>query len=430
MKKFIAVSLLLLVMAFQAEALPSKYDLRALGRITSVKNQGISGPCWAFAALGAMESNYLTQNLGGTPDLSEMQLAYYLYKDPTASKAFTSKHKSGTLSLEGNATRAASFLMRLSGAAEEKILPYTTQISDSLRKTLNRKEPEDYKPVMRLREAYFLRGSDTLNNDTRKELIMKHGAIVVSYYSEPMKYHTKNKHYTYYNPSHGTKTNHDVVLAGWDDNFSRNNFKPKPSKDGAWLVKNSWGTMRGSEKGYVWISYEQHLRGGTAFIVEKANSRLKYYGYDDLGFCNLVNYSWGANVFKVKGKKEVLKEASFYAPNNNMSYELYVYSSSTKIPASPVSGKLKASTKGRIDLAGYHTIDIPEQITLYGGEYFSVVLKLSGTSFPVETKRKDYSMNAAVHERESYFSRDGKNWTDGKELSCNACIKAFTEAKN
>ena len=430
MKKIIAVLLLLSVMTVQAEALPSKYDLRALGRVTSVKNQGISGPCWSFAALGAMESNYLTQNLGGTPDLSEMQLAYYLYKDPTASKAFTSKHKNGTLGLEGNATRAASFLMRLSGAADEKSLPYTTQISDSLRKTLSKKEPEDYKPVMRLRDAYFLSGGNTASPNVMKELIIKHGAIVVSYYSEPMKYHNRNKHYTYYNPSHGTKTNHDVIIAGWDDNFSRNNFKPKPSKDGAWLIKNSWGTMRGSEKGYVWISYEQHLKGGTAFIVEKANSRLRCYSHDDLGFCNLVNYSWGANIFHVKGKKEVLKEVSFYVPLNNISYELYIYSTSTKIPASPTSGKLKADIKGKIDLAGYHTINIPTPITLYGGEYFSVVLKLSGVSFPVETKRKDYSMNAVVHEKESYFSRDGKSWTDGKELASNACIKAFTEAKN
>ncbi len=430
-KKIIVVMLLMFTLS-QAEAssLPEKYDLRTLNRITSVKNQGISGPCWAFAALAAMESNYLTQNLGKVPDLSEMQLAYYLYKDPTASKAFTSKHTSGTLALEGNATRASSFLMRLSGPTEERNLPYTTQISDSQRKALNKKEPEDYKRVMRLRDAYFLNGSNTLNDNIKKELIMKYGAIVVSYYSDPMAYHTKNKHYTYYNPSHGTKTNHDVVIAGWDDNFSRNNFKPKPSRDGAWLVKNSWGTMRGSEKGYVWISYAQHLKGGTAFIVEKGSQRLRCYSYDDLGFCNLVNYSWAANVFRIRERKEILKEVSIYTYENNMTYELYIYSTGENAPASPIKGELKASTKGKLDLAGYHTINLPERITLNSGEYFSVVLKLSGVSFPVETKRKDYSMNAVVHDRESYFSRDGRNWLDGKNLDSNACIKAFTETKN
>ena len=69
MRKIIVVMLLLF--AAKSEALPSRYDLRNYGRVTSVKNQGIPGPCWAFAALGAMESNYLTQKLnagGKVPD--------------------------------------------------------------------------------------------------------------------------------------------------------------------------------------------------------------------------------------------------------------------------------------------------------------------------------------------------------------------------
>ena len=425
MKKFIAV-LLVLVSVSCAEALPEKYDLRTYGRITSVKNQGISGPCWAFAALGAMESNYLTQGLGGTPDLSELHLAYYLYKDPTKAKAFTSKHKHGTLSLEGNTTRATSFLMRLAGPTDEKTLPYTTQISDGLRKSLSKKEPDSYKLAMRLRDAYYLAGATTASDNVKKELIMKHGAIVVGMYSDPFKYHTRNKKLTYYNPSHGTKTNHDVLIAGWDDNFSRDNFKPKPGKNGAWLVKNSWGTLR-SRDGYFWMSYEQHTKGGTALIVEKANPRLRCYSHDDLGYCSLVNYSWGANVFRIRGEVERLTEASFYTPANNMNYELYVYSSGNRAPSSPTDGELLSSTGGKLEYAGYHTVDLPEALRMNAGQYFSVVVKMSGVSFPVEMRRKNYSMNAVVHERESYFSRDGRTWTDGKTLEGNACIKAFTE---
>lgn len=427
MKKYIVV--LMLVMVSRVEALPSRYDLRDYDRITPIRNQGIPGPCWAFAALGAMESNYLTQNLGGTPDLSELHLAYYVYRSSTPSRNFTSQHKSGTLSLEGNSLKAASFLMRLSGAVNEKDLPYTTQISDSLRKNLAKKQPEDFKRTVRLREAYFLAGNRTVSDNIKKELIMKHGAITVAFYSDPMKYHTRNKHYTYYNSSHGTKTNHDVLLIGWDDNFSRDNFKPKPERDGAWLVRNSWGTMRGSNGGYFWMSYEQHTKGGTAFIVGRNSPRLRYYGYDDLGFCGTVGYSWGANIFRVREERETLREAAFYTPDNDMSYELYVYSFGAKAPTSPVNGELVSSIRGRIELAGYHTVDIPESVQLNSGEYFSVVLKLSGGSFPVETRRSGYSENAIVHERESWFSRDGRNWTDGKGLKSNACIKAYTEAK-
>lgn len=425
-RMIIALSLLLAVS--RAEALPSKYDLRELGRVTPVKNQGIPGPCWAFAALGAMESNYLTK-YGTTLDLSELHLAYYLYKDKTASKSFTPTKKSGTLSLEGNATKAAGFLMRLSGPVSEKDLPYTTQISDALRKTLSTREPESYKLSIRLRDVYFLAGDKTLNDSAKKELIMNHGAIVVSLYSDVQKYHSINKHYTYYNSSHGTKTNHDLLVIGWDDDFSRDNFSPKPKNNGAWLAKNSWGTSRGIEGGYVWISYEQFLRGGTAFITEKANRRMKCYSYDDLGVCSLINYSWGANIFRIKDRKETLTEASFYTPDNNMRYDLYVYSLGTNPPMYPISGELVSRVSGFIEYAGYHTIDIPDEVTLASGEYFSVVVKLSGKSFPIETRRNNYSMNAVVHERESWFSHDGKTWTDGKMLSGNACIKAYTLTK-
>ena len=50
---------------------------------------------------------------------------------------------------------------------------------------------------------------------------------------------------------------HAILIVGWDDNYSRDNFRDnnKPKNDGAWLVKNSWGNYN-DEGGYFWISYE------------------------------------------------------------------------------------------------------------------------------------------------------------------------------
>ena len=429
MRKIIACVLGLMLCVSEGYALPSRYDLRDYGRISSVKNQGIPGPCWAFAALGAMESYWLTQGLGKTPNFSEMHLAFYAYKGPDKRQTFTPLHSSGTLSLEGNSFRAAALLLRLAGPVDEKSLPYSTTLTDSQKKALAKKSPESWKRSARLRDVYFLAGDRTLNDAIKKGLIMQHGAIVVSIYSDPMKYHTRNGHYTYYNPTHGTDTDHVVLLAGWDDDFPRENFSPMPKKNGAWLVKNSWGTMRGSEGGYFWMSYEQHTWGGTAFVVGKDNPRLKHYGHDALGFCSALQYSWGANVFKAEGKRETLKEAAFYAPSNNLNYELRAYSLGMKTPNSPVGGKLIANTSGRIRLAGYYTITLPESVRLNEGEYFSVVLKFSGGYMPVETRVAGYSESAEVNANESYFSRDGRTWTDGVRLKANACIKAYTESR-
>ena len=49
------------------------------------------------------------------------------------------------------------------------------------------------------------------------------------------------------------ETNHQVVIIGWDDNYSKDNFKEQPPKNGAFLIKGSWGTE--INKGFVWISY-------------------------------------------------------------------------------------------------------------------------------------------------------------------------------
>ena len=53
------------------DGLPATYDLRTLGRVTSVKDQLACSSCWAFATCGATESAALPAQ---TLDLSEMHL--------------------------------------------------------------------------------------------------------------------------------------------------------------------------------------------------------------------------------------------------------------------------------------------------------------------------------------------------------------------
>ena len=51
--------------------------------------------------------------------------------------------------------------------------------------------------------------------------------------------------------------NHSITIVGWDDDFSKDNFRNgfKPEGNGAWLVKNSRG-YQDIRSGYMWISYE------------------------------------------------------------------------------------------------------------------------------------------------------------------------------
>lgn len=60
---------------------------------------------------------------------------------------------------------------------------------------------------------------------------------------------------------------HSVVIIGWDDNYSKDNFYyEKPENDGAWLILNSWGSNWGNN-GTAWVSYEDSYNlSGAEFI--------------------------------------------------------------------------------------------------------------------------------------------------------------------
>ena len=56
----------------------------------------------------------------------------------------------------------------------------------------------------------------------------------------PTAYWKPSTYAYYYNGTAGT--NHLVAVVGWDDSFPASNFSTTPAGNGAWLVKNSWGT--------------------------------------------------------------------------------------------------------------------------------------------------------------------------------------------
>ena len=62
--------------AVSASNLPSSYDARTKGLVTSVKNQGNTNMCWAFTMASVLETSLLAQGYGAY-DLSEEHLSYF-----------------------------------------------------------------------------------------------------------------------------------------------------------------------------------------------------------------------------------------------------------------------------------------------------------------------------------------------------------------
>ena len=435
--------------------IPSKYDMRNTGLLTPVRDQNPYGTCWTHATMIACESNYLIRSkkgvinskLGDAKKLnfSEMFLAWFAYYNPEKFRAFTTHDDRGNikpasnlntraiLDQGGNEFKAAALVSR-NGVILESALPYAKAPNKNVK-------PENFNPVLRVKEITFAAPSTSSNEQMKiiKQLVMDKGAVLISY-NEDSNYHD-NKNHSYYK-SGKQSLNHMVAIIGWDDNYPRSNFgRNKPNRNGAWLIRNSWGTTWGAG-GYFWMSYEQNYNSGTSFTVEPVNQPVNVYCYDDLGWTVAINVngkrtSYAANVFKAKGSNETLSEVGFYTTDNSSKYTVEIYKYSSKPSANNLTSSKPVFTKsGVMDLAGYHTLKV-DGVKLKSGEYFAVAIKFStpNYSYPVAVENyfKGYTDTFAINAGESYFSGDGKNWFDGinyksgnKKMPVNACIKAFT----
>ncbi|MDR1915119.1 MAG: lectin like domain-containing protein [Synergistaceae bacterium] len=416
-----------------AADVPVSYDLRQLGLVTGVKDQGELNACWAFSSIGSIESTYLKRNPASALDLSEMFLFWYAFNDIFGLTPLGPGKTPGG----GFDNSAVSTFARWTGPVLEDSAPLGN-IPTGL--------AQSYPMRLHLQDAFFLnlefddeKSAIQPTNDIRKRLLMDYGAISVGCKAPTGSGYNAQLHS--WNSTSKVFPDHSVLLVGWDDNYPKENFNVRPSSDGAWLVKNSWGVEWG-DSGYYWISYEDRVfSDGVAYLAEETDNYDLNYGYDELGWCGSVNIGrssspWMANVFAAASDGEELKAVSFYTTAPNTAYELYIYND---VPqgGSPVLGTEVLRQSGVESFAGYHTVRLNSSVPLRKDSRFSVVLRMtSAYSYPlaVETKIVDFSDSASSGRGESYFSADGKSWSDAYDVasavvdnaSLNACVRAFT----
>jgi hypothetical protein len=181
---------------------------------------------------------------------------------------------------------------------------------------------------------------------------------------------------------------HAVTIVGWDDNYSKSNFASvKPSKNGAWIIKNSYGTEYGDE-GYNYLSYED--KGIDYLMAFEAVPETKQYDnnyqYDGSSNCisgiACTSSMKMANVFQAKATKtgvEELKAVGICTYSTNTSYQIQVYTGLSSA-SKPTSGEpaFTSTVKGTLTDMGYQTIELPQSVALVPGEWFSVVVTLQG----------------------------------------------------
>ena len=100
-----------------------------------------------------------------------------------------------------------------------------------------------------------------------KQAVMDYGAVGISYYAYTYSGFASNQYYNadtagYYCYDEQT-TNHAVTVVGWDDDYPAQNFPTAPEGNGAWIVRNSWG----SDFGEVFPVQQWHLKQNLRIIM-------------------------------------------------------------------------------------------------------------------------------------------------------------------
>lgn len=417
-------------------ALPASY--RNVAYITPVKNQGSYGTCWSFAPINAMEAGLIRSGAATTAvDMSELHLAYFFYNPQTDPLGGTAGDKnvalgSNFLSRGGNTYFTTPHLASWQGAAAESLAPYSSAAS-----VLANGLPGSYayNDLAHLQNAQYINMSDA---DIVKTLLMQYGTAVVSYYDSSTYRSADGR--SYFNNS-VTSTNHAVSIVGWDDNYSRTNFRPgtQPVNNGAWIIKNSWGTSSGAS-GYFWISYEDvSIKGQPAYFydVEPATNYDNNYQYDGAAGRQTMSYTGSSAVYMgnvfTANSNETLKAVSFYTWNLNLNYEIQVYKNVSTTPSSgtPVYSQV---VSGNMPYIGYHTVKLPQAVQLSANEKYSVVIKLIGTQPSVACDSSYTNGNwiqfiSATAPGQSYMGTNGTSWYDLNGSNACARIKAFTDER-
>ena len=391
--------------------LPKHYDMRELGRVTPVRDQGLYGTCWAFASLAALETTLTPQeNLVFSPD--HMSLC----------NSFSLGQNEG-----GEYTMAIAYMASWQGPVYESDDPYG-----------DGKTNPDLKARKHLEEAQILAPKDYV---AIKEAIYKYGAVETSIYTQ-MK--TANSWSGYYNRERATyyynqeaTCNHDIIIVGWDDDFPKEYFTITPENDGAFICKNSWGTEFG-EDGYFYVSYEDANIGTTNVVYTKlgdANNFDNIYQSDLLGWRGQLGYekdqAYFANVYRA-GEGEELAAVSFYATDVDTTYQVYV------VPEFEDEDSLndrKLVAEGSFEQAGYYTVRLDEAVKLKDHQKFAVVVHIQtpGAVHPVaiEYDADSRTREFDITDGEGYISLYGNKWMSAeKNKDCNLCLKAFTNDRS
>lgn len=375
------------------DELPSSFDLRKYNFTAPVMNQGMMGACWAFGAVGALQSSLIRYtNVSYNFSVNNMKNSMLQYS------------KYGLLEVtEGaNGFIPAFYLISWLG-----ISPSGYDVYDELGKISPLISTPDDLHIFDVVDIPHRK--NVQDNDGIKEAILKYGAVEASYYSSHGGlYYNDLTHAQYYFGEN--EPDHSICVVGWDDNYSKSNFLWTPPGDGAFIVQNSWGTEWG-ENGFFYISYYDKTFATTinpiAFAIKNNRTYDMNYQNEISGLLGVFDLDYYANTY-VAEKDGLIAAVGTYFNQTGSNYQFTIYVNDIKM----------YSQKGVSDFRGYSTIPLDKYVQIKKGDNFKVVFK----------NKLPYVASSRLHDQKnvSFASDEGIVWVDLYDKGAVALLKVYT----
>jgi C1A family cysteine protease len=396
----------------QNVTLPTSFDWRTQDKVTSVKNQGPCGSCWAFAALANFESKILVDGQATLPDpdFSENNAKECNYEE-------IHNINGGTSCSGGNSFEVANLLSQ-KGTVTEACDPYVA--SD-----VACKGTCPYQDT--LLDWRIICENNVPDTGVLKTYIMNYGPVFTTMFASFTEFYTYNGTSTLYYTGTGNP-DHAVLIVGWDDSLSH------AGGSGGWIVKNSWGTDWGNE-GYFTIAYGSAGIGKNSSYVygwQAYDESGRLYYYDDCGMTNALGEGvsnttcWGLCVFTPVDNAPI-KRVEFWTTDITSDIDIYLYDD---FDGANLSNLLASKLNNSFSEAGYHSVELDTPVPVSTGDDVIAVVKFTNAVYPYPLVVDDMG---PIETGRTYISLTGDNgtWYDlGTELGYigyfDACIRLRT----
>ena len=412
------------------ELIPSSFDLRTKIDMP-VRNQETTGECWALATLGSLESNLKLKKLVNL-DLSERHMDY------ATSNSFTTPNENGAnreVNTGGYESLSISYLTNGMGAILEEDMPFSTSFGTKDISYIQGKKVvtkvEDIVQFPSFNNTSLVEKENIMKKI--KQHIMNNGAVTTSVNGDAgkkdSKYYNKETAASYCDEN--IAPNHEVLIIGWDDNFSKENFNSgkRPLSNGAWIIQNSWGDTYG-KNGYFYISYEDKVLGKQSMGIKNSTNNIDYnniYQHTGMPISTATKFAtytssdcseeklYEIEVFERKTKqKEQLTQIGVRLDQDTYC-KVYV---NPKNGNKSKSNLVQATEEYTLCSAGYHTITLDKPISLEQDE-FAVAVEYyvpKGTAQILVTSKKNEKTSNIIPVEGQSFLTDKFYTTDKARL--------------